>query len=76
MDEFGEDAPRCAFSREGWEEEASRGGGKLGKVSYPRDTAKSCNDASIHEGTLSACCRRWERARFSPEKKGAEQGLE
>ena len=36
--------------------------GKLGKVSYPRDTAKSCNDASIQESILSACRRRWDSA--------------
>lgn len=34
------------------------GGGKLGKVSYLRDTAKSCNNASSHDSSLTAHCRR------------------
>lgn len=69
MDVFGEDAPRCAFSREVWK--GGGGGAKLGKIFYPRDAAKSSNNASIRENILSACCRTWERAGFSPEMKGA-----
>lgn len=47
------------------------GGAKLGKIFYPRDAAKSSNNASIRENILSACCRTWEQAGFSPEMKGA-----